>query len=42
MLIPNIPAMPPAKMEQLEPVTPTFDHSPSPEPESSPELPIVH
>ena len=39
--IPDIPAMPPAKTEEIEPVTPTFEHSPSPEPDSSPDLPLT-
>ena len=39
--LPDVPATPPTKMEQIEPVTPPFHRSSSPEPESSPELPIA-
>ena len=39
--IPDVPATPPPKTEQIEPVTPPIHHSPSPEPDSSPELPLT-
>ena len=41
ILMPAVPQTPPAKMEQIELATPTFNHSPSPEPDSSPDLPIA-
>ena len=41
ILIPDVPTTPPATLEEIEPLTPTIHHSPSPEPHSSPELPLA-
>ena len=39
--IPVVPATPPPKLEEIEPVTPPSHVSSSPDPQSSPELPIA-